>query len=128
MSKVAADYKRYRVTGAATPVKVVVQVLHGQVGATAARIGATDLVRDDPHGDRKRWKDKWQFSPGSGKAVAGKMLFITTAVADVRKETDATGVAYQLSGGPDGFAWRLETSVDEAGGVVIYQMTVDFYT
>lgn len=126
MSKVVADYKRYRVNSTAN-VNVAVQILYGQVGATVARIGTKDLVHEDPHSDPKRWKDKWQFSPGSGSAVAGKMLFITTAVADVRKETDATGVSYQLTGGPDTFAWKFETSVDEAGGMVIYQMTVDFY-
>ena len=126
MSKVVADYKRYRVKATAK-INVAVQILHGQVGATVARIGTKDLLHEDPHSDPKRWKDKWQFSPGSGSQVAGKMLFITTAVADVRKETDATGVSYQLTGGPDAFAWRFETSVDEAGGMVINQMTVDFY-
>lgn len=127
MSKVISDYKLYRVKKSKAPIEVGVRVLHSQVGATAVRIGTRTPLNDDADGDPDRWKSEWRFSPGTGQEVAGKLLFITTAVTDVRKETDKTGVSYQFAGGVDSFNCTLEAAVDEAGGVVIYQLTVDFY-
>ena len=116
MSKTVSDFRFYTVRRTATPVTVKVSTEFAQVGATTAWIGKRHLANEDENSDRKKWKQEWLFDDlGSGKDLDGKLMFITTAVADVRKETDKTGVTYVI-----------EAPVDEPGGLVLYHVTLDF--
>lgn len=127
MSTTVSDYRFYKVRSSDSPVSVKVSTEFAQVGATTAWIGTRQLANDDENSDRKKWKQEWAFADvGTGKDLAGKLMLITTAVADVRKETDKTGVTYEITGGVDPFTFTLEAPVDQPGGLVLYHVTLDF--
>ncbi len=127
MSKTISDYRFYTVKRSAAPVTVKVSTGYAQVGATTAWIGKRQLANEDENSDRKKWKQEWEFDDiGNGKDLDGKLMFITTAVADVQKETDKTSVTYQITGGVDPFTFTLEVPVDQPGGLVLYHVTIDF--
>jgi len=125
MTKITTEFKFYDVEpNRAAQLKITVG--NGQVGATKASIGTKRFVDEDDTTDRDGWKDSWTIKLPKGKDLDGKMLFVTTVVADVRQETDETSVTYDLTGGVSDFHFTLSERVAQPGGIVIYNLTVKF--
>lgn len=62
---------------------------------------------------------------GSGNALKGKRLVISSIVLDVRPETDSTSLTVSLSGAGGTESW-LDSEKAAPGGVVSYITVIDF--
>ncbi len=127
MPKSKAEFKVYNV-GADENVTLKITVGHGQVGATQAVLKQQTLLNENTAVDKIKHdkRSEWVIAPGAGADISGEFFVVTTVVADVRSETDKTSVNYELTGGTSDFAFSLEESVDQPGGLVIYNLTILF--
>ena len=127
MPRSKAELKVYAVV-ADQDVKLKITVGHGQVGATQATLKQEALVNENSavDGIKRNNRSEWELALGAGANLSGELFVVTTVVADVRSETDKTSVNYELTGGTSDFAFSLEESVDQPGGLVIYNLTILF--
>lgn len=101
-------------------VTLKITIGHGQVGITSVNLGKERIESD--HQNTLELK-----IPGKGKDLKSKKLFCSTIVADVRTETNATSVTYELIGGVKPFKQTLQETVESEGDVVFYVATFLFY-
>ncbi|MEW5925778.1 MAG: hypothetical protein AB1746_17495 [Candidatus Zixiibacteriota bacterium] len=110
--------KIYRVKPS-SEIKLVITIGHGQDSFSTVYLEGDKIVSEK----RRSFE---VVLPVPGKDLKGKMLFCSTTVIDIVKETNLTSVAYELSGGKQDFKQSLEESVDKEHGVKHYVATFLF--
>jgi hypothetical protein len=93
---------------------------HAQIGTTMVSLAGEQLASDQ--------RDSFKIAlPKDGKELAGKSLFCSTIVTDVRSETNQTSVTYELIGGENPWKQTLSETVESENDSIFYVATIKFY-
>jgi hypothetical protein len=101
------------------PLTLKITIGYGQAGVTSVYLNRKALANNR--------KDSFELPIASGEPLKGNTLYCFTTVTDIRKETDRTGVMYELQGGVADFKQVLEEGVKGAGATYSYMAAFDFY-
>jgi uncharacterized protein with LGFP repeats len=111
--------KAYQVPKDETEIKLTVSIGEAQLGVTSVNL-ENDLIVNNQVGTVR-------IIIGRAETLAGKSLYCSSTVTDVRTETNRTSITYMLEGGPNVYENTLQETVNNEGDVVRYNASFFFF-
>jgi|WetSurMetagenome_2_1015567.scaffolds.fasta_scaffold248944_2 hypothetical protein len=98
-----------------------ISIGNGQTGVSSVYLSGSQLISGQ--------KDTFKIAlPISGLDLAGKSLFCSTIVSDIRPETNNTSVVYELYGNETSWKQTLGETVLAENDSLFYVATIQFYS
>jgi hypothetical protein len=94
---------------------------NGQTGVSSVNLSGLQLVSEQ--------KDTFKIAlPVDAPGLAGKCLYCSTIVTDIRPETNNTSVVYELYGNETSWKQTLGETVQAENDSLFYVATIQFYS